>query len=154
AFAQTENFDIATFNSPAGWMRTEHEGALLLETRRMAFGRGEFCKVYVFPSRQVMFPSDPVEDFRLEFRARDSKVLSSTVLSRPQSGRTPDGWTTLTGYADFITQGMQGSRAGLGAGTPVRSLLVTYLGGGRIMGFLVLVSPNSYVRELEGFFDS
>ena len=153
-FAQTETLDLARFTPPAGWLRAQHEGALLLETRRMALGRAEFCKIYVFPSRPVMHPSEPAEDFKLEFMARTSRIMYVPTLPRPQSGRNPDGSTTLTGYADFITQGMQGSRAGLPAGTSVRALLVTYLGGGRIMGILVLVSPNSYVRELEGFFDS
>jgi len=136
---QLETFDIATFIRPPGWNRTESNGILLLQDHKMLQGRGVFCQIYLFPSQ----PSNALlaASFQNEWDAKVAGPLGLTQRPQPQSETTPDGWTVLTGRADYLKQGV-----------PMRTILVTAIGFGRVVSTVVTVSPYSYEAEIEGFF--
>jgi hypothetical protein len=136
---QLETFDIATFVPPAGWNRAEANGILLLQDRRILQGRAIFCQIYLFPSQ----PSYPLQAFSFQFEwdRKVAKPLGLTPLTKPESESTSDGWHVFTGRADYLRQGV-----------PMRTILVTAVGFGKVASVMVTVSPNSYEREVEEFF--
>jgi len=138
-YAQTETFDIATFVRPAGWIRAESNGILVLGTRRKVLGRVEFCQIYLFPSGAS--DAAPEANFERDWDAHIVTSLGIQARPSPQKETTPDGWTALTGYTDTVRQGM-----------PTRAILVTSTGFGRSVSIVVTVSPNAYQAELEQFF--
>jgi len=137
--AQTSTFDIATFVPPKGWSQAESNGVLVLQDRKRRQGRVEFCQIYIFPSQ----PSNatPTANFQLEWEARVARTFGVTGRPSPQTQTTPDGWTALIAFADFVWQGV-----------PTRAILVTTAGFGRLISVLVTVSPKSYQTELDNFF--
>jgi hypothetical protein len=136
---QLETFDIASFVRPPGWNRTESNGILLLQDHKMLQGRGVFCQIYLFPSQ----PSNALlaASFQNEWDAKVAGPWGITQRPAPQSETTPDGWTVLTGRADYLRQGV-----------PMRTILVTAIGFGKIVSTVVTVSPYSYEAEIENFF--
>jgi hypothetical protein len=137
--AQTESFDIATYVRPPGWSSAVSNGILVLQTRQSHLGRVEFCQIYLFPSTPSS--QSPAANFQNEWNARIVQSMGLSVRPAPQTETTPDGWTVLTGFADGLTQGV-----------PVRTMLITATGFGKSMTFLVTVSPGSYQKELNKFF--
>jgi hypothetical protein len=137
--AQTETFDIATFVRPAGWSSAVSNGTLVLQTRGTHLGRVEFCQIYLFPSA----PSSQgaAANFQSEWNAKIVQSLGLSASPAPKTETTPDGWTVLSGFADGVRQGVQ-----------LRAILLTATGFGKLMSFLVTVSPGSYQQELNQFF--
>ncbi len=151
ASARADSFDIANFTPPPGFTRTPGNGVLLLEGRKQALLRREFCQIFLIASRPPSKPS-PVDEFAPEFLSLASKFGPLKTLPAPQTQRTPDGWTVLTSHVDLVAQGTQG--VGIPPGTPVRAMLASYFGSGKVMSVFVVVSANSYVAELGAFFNS
>jgi hypothetical protein len=137
--AQTESFDIATFVRPPGWGLTQLNGILVLQDRRNVLGRVEFCQIYLVPS--LPSTSSPAANFQSEWDARIARPLSISTRPTAQTETTPDGWTVVIGYVDGIVRGV-----------PTRTMLVNSTGFGKTVSVVVLVSPNSYVAELDKFF--
>lgn len=138
-YAQVQTFDIATFIPPRGWSHTESNGALLLQDRKTVQGRVEFCQIYLFASRPSN--ANPAQNFQSEWQTKIGGNLRIDAQASPQTEQTPDGWTVLTAHADVVKQGV-----------PMRALLATASGFGKLVSVVVTVSPNSYQAELGGFF--
>ena len=138
---QTESFDIATFVAPHGWSRTEQNGILILQQRKAVLRRMEFCQIYFFPSRASQAGAQ--ENFGGEWASRIRGTFGVAEQVSPSSVETKDGWTIVIGAADTVMQG-----------TAMRTILSTATGFGSVFSVMVVVSPNSYVSELNSFFRS
>lgn len=137
--AQTESFDIATFISPPGWTHTESNGVLILQDRKSVLGNIQFCQIYLYPSSPSH--ASPAETFESEWDARVARPLSISSKPQPETETTPDGWTVLSGFADTLFQGV-----------PMRVILVSASGFGKIISVVVTVTPQAYLAELNKFF--
>lgn len=138
---QTETFDVATFAAPQGWSRTEQNGILILQQRKAVLRRTEFCQIYLFPSRASQAGAQ--ENFADEWAARIRGTFGAAEQVSRKSVETKDGWTVVIGAADTVTQGV-----------PMRTILSTATGFGSVFSVMAVVSPNSYVNELNSFFRS
>lgn len=138
---QTETFDIATFAAPRGWSRTEQNGILIVQQRKTVLRRAEFCQIYLFPSRASQDGAE--ENFRAEWATRIRSTFGVAEQVSQKSAKTQDGWTVVIGTADTMTQGVA-----------MRLLLSTATGFDSVFSVMVVVSPNSYVNELNSFFRS
>lgn len=137
--AQTESFDIATFVRPPGWSRAESNGILVLQGRKSVLGRIEFCQIYLFPSKPSH--SIPAANFQSEW---DAKIASTLGISGQPSAQTEpasDGWIAVVGHLDALVRGV-----------PTRAMLVNATGFEKTVSVAVMVSPNSYQKELNKFF--
>jgi hypothetical protein len=137
--AQTESFDIATFVRPPGWSRAESNGILVIQDRKSVQGRIEFCQIYLFPS--LPSNSSPAANFQSEWDARIARPLGISAQPTPQTEATPEGWIAVIGHVDVM----------IGA-VPTRTMLVNATGFGKTVSVAVMVSPNSYQKELDKFF--
>jgi hypothetical protein len=137
--AQTESFDIATFIPPAGWSHTESNGVLTLQSNKKVLGKIQFCQIYLFPSS----PSNasPAATFQSEWDSKVARPLGLSSKPQPEMQTTPDGWKVVTAHADMLFQGV-----------PMRAILVSANGFGKLVSVVVTVSPDSYQAELETFF--
>ena len=137
--AQTESFDIATFIPPAGWSHTESNGVLTLQSNKKVLGKIQFCQIYFFPSS----PSNasPAATFQSEWDSKVARPLGLSSRPQPEMQTTPDGWKVVTAHADMLFQGV-----------PMRAILVSANGFGKLVSVVVTVSPDSYQAELERFF--
>ncbi|HXR78644.1 MAG TPA: hypothetical protein VN737_21895 [Bryobacteraceae bacterium] len=136
---QTETFDIATFVAPQGWSRAEQNGILILQQRKAILRRTEFCQIYLFPSRTSQAGAQ--ENFGSEWATRIRGTFGVGEQASRKSLNTQDGWTVVIGAADTVREGVA-----------MRTLLSTATGFGSVFSVLVVVSPNSYVNELNAFF--
>ena len=141
ALAQTESFDIATFVRPKGWQRTEAEGALVLQHGTSAAGRTELCQILLYPSQ----PSgdNPATNFQREWDQKVAPNWTNMAVRPPQTEKTPNGWTVVTGSADAAPNG-----------TPRRVLLIVSTGFGRSFTILVALPPGACQPEFQQFFNS
>ena len=137
--AQTESFDIATFVRPPGWSRAESNGILVLQDRKSVQGRIDFCQIYLFPS--LPSNSSPTANFQSEWDARIARPLGISAQPTPQTEATPEGWIAVIGHVDVMIEAV-----------PTRTMLVNATGFGKTVSVAVMVSPNSYQKELDKFF--
>jgi hypothetical protein len=82
-----------------------------------------------------------MENFQNEWAAKFARPLGLSPRPLPQAEASPDGWTSLTDYADVMNQGAS-----------VRVILFTATGFGRFVSVGVSVSPNAYRSDLVEFF--
>ena len=134
AFAQTATFDIATFVPPRGWSRVESNGILILQDRKTFLGRTTFCQIYLFPSRPAN--ATALQNFQMEWESHVLTALGVAARPVPQTEQAPDGWTAITGFADFVRQGV-----------PMRGILSVVTGFGKTASVLVTVSPGDQARQ-------
>jgi hypothetical protein len=137
--AQTEFFDIDRFVRPSGWSRAESSGIVVLQDRKKVQGSTEFCQIYLFPSMPSR--SSPAANFQSEWDARIARPLGITVRPSPQIGPESEGWMPAIGHVDTIIRGV-----------PTRTMLVNATGFGKTVSVAVMVSPNSYLAEINKFF--
>jgi hypothetical protein len=128
-FAQTESFDIATFVRPMGWSRNESNGVLILQHSEKLLGQPKVCQIYLLPSRPSN--ADPMANFRRDWDAMVARPLGVTQAPAPQQETAPDGWTTVTVFADAMTQGL-----------PLSTILLTITGFGKSVSVVVKVTPK------------
>src|SRR5689334_13084390 len=103
AYAQTESFDIASFTAPSGWQRLDSNGKLGFFDARSVNGATHFCQILLFPSRASS--GKPMQDFMTEWNSKIVKATGYSKKPRTQTGRSPAGWSTITGYANITQQG-------------------------------------------------
>src|SRR5262245_58283068 len=99
AFGQTETFDIATFVAPRGWQRSESPGLVSFQASGMQGGRLSSCQIFVFASRPSK--ASPEANFQSEWYARIAQPLQTAAVPNPQTERTADGWTAVSGFVDL-----------------------------------------------------
>ena len=138
-FGQVESFDIATFIRPSGWSRSEINGIVVLQDRKTLMGQAAFCQIYLFPSQPTS--TSAAINFRTEWDARIRRTYRVITEPAPQTETTPDGWTAFSAVVDVVRQRV-----------PMRIVLVTSTGFGRMISVMVAVSPTLYQAELEAFF--
>ncbi len=139
---RTETFDIATFVRPPGWSRSESDGVLILSYAKIQPGQPHAlaCVIYLYPSRPST--AAPALEFQREWQATVGRSFGVSQHTPPEIQTSPDGWTALIARADIVAQG----------GIPVRTILVTSIGFGRLMSSMVYTSPDSCTAEIDDFF--
>ena len=98
-----ESFDIVRFVVPRGWKRTPSPGLLTFEVSGRRKGQPGSAQVFLFPSERSEVPA------ARSFQAAWSKLVDEPLgIGGPQHSeteQTPDGWTAITGRADYSHQG-------------------------------------------------
>ena len=139
--AQTDSFDIATFNAPKGWQRADSNGVALLQNYRTQNNLTSFCQILIFPSRATK--SNAVKNFEEEWKLRVVNPTGSKVKPATSTEKTPDGWTAVTGAANITNKGIT-----------YTCMLVAVTGFDKQMSILVNLAGQDYVAEVEKFLSS
>jgi hypothetical protein len=139
AAGQRETFDLASFTPPSGWERVESSGLLSFRVSRIAGGRSSSGQIFLFPSRPSS--ASPGANFEAEWVRLITTPLGAVGKPRPQTERTPDGWTAVTGAVNVVRQG-----------APFTAMLLTATGHGRMMSFVVQLVGQDLVPEVDAFF--
>lgn len=138
AFAQTENFDIATFIPPAGWQRESVDFAASYVTTNTK--TGGWCRISVYKS--IESSGDPIADFNSEWTALAEKDRAGMVKPNPESS-TEEGWTAHTGAGKFQWQGKD-----------AYVVLTTISGYGKVISIMVTNNGQEFMPEAERFLSS
>jgi hypothetical protein len=136
--AQTETFDIATYNPPKGWKRSTGQGYVIFQDGKQTGSTGSFCILIVYASRQSSGDAD--KDFKMEWTDLVEKPNSITVTPETQKEQTPEGWTVVNG-ATKLKEGLH----------EYTCMLVSVTGFGKVMSVLVKVAGQDYLADIENF---
>jgi len=139
--AQTESFDIASFTAPPGWQRIDSNGKLGFFDAKTTNGMTSFCQIVLFPSRASS--GNAMMDFNDEWKLRIVPSTGYTQKPKTKTGKSPDGWDTITGYTNVTQQG-----------ATYTCMLTTISGEGKLMSVLVNIAGQDYVPVVENFFKS
>jgi len=135
-----ESFDIAHFASPRGWRRIQSRGLLMFQVSRARNGQLSSGQISVFPSEPSHAP--PAQNFEVAW----SKLVVVPVggIGQPQqleTEQTPDGWTAVTGTADYSREG-----------AVFRAILINATGHGRTMSMVAIVQGQGFLADVVEFF--
>lgn len=101
AFAQTETFDIVTYQSPAGWKKQTADYAVSFS--RIDNLMGTWCQMGIYNS--VPNSGNPSTDFSNEWKSLvKPDTYAGAVEPLPRTS-IQDGWTYNTGTSKFQWQG-------------------------------------------------
>ena len=140
-YAQTETFDIATYSPPKGWERVVSNGVLLFQDMKTNNGETMFCHIFLYPSRVKR--ANPTKNFESEWIDKVVKPTGSKERPKIATGKTPDGWTVVTGLANITHEGVT-----------FTCILVSASGFGKQMSVLVKVAGQEYLTEVQSFLNT
>src|SRR5213593_2718441 len=95
ALAQRDTFDIASFESPAGWERSQRPGFLVFQSGRIQNGRMTSGQILVFQSRPTS--ASPADNFAAEWYRLVAQPLRVSIPPRIETRQGRDGWTLVIG---------------------------------------------------------
>jgi hypothetical protein len=131
-----ESFDIARFVPPPRWQRSQSPGLLGFQAQP---ARGSGAQLFMFASEPTR--ASPEENFQTAWRKLIAPQIGGLTPARTSSETTPDGWTAVTGAAQYTRQG-----------ATWRALLVAATGHGRTMSFVVHLLGQEHDAEVDAFF--
>lgn len=137
--AQTEKFDILTYQPPQGWKKETADFAISYV--KVNNDKGTWCRLAVYKS--INSSGNPDTDFTSEWR---SMVKPDTYVGaiQPQPQVTQaDGWTTNAGGSIFKWQGSDAT-----------IVLATISGYGKVLSIVVSMNSDSFMDEIEKFMGS
>jgi hypothetical protein len=135
-----ESFDIARFVRPRGWQRTQSPGLLSFQVSAARNGQLSSGQIFVLASE----PSGGAP--RENFEAAWSKLVVAPIggIGGPQqlqTEQTPDGWTAITGTADYSREG-----------AVFRAILINATGHERTMSMVAIVQGQGFLADVVAFF--
>jgi len=138
--AQTETFDITTYQPPIGWKKTNGQGYVLFEDHKSGNNAG-FCILVVYASRNSSGDAD--KDFQQEWN--DLVVKPNGNVSQPKIERekTPEGWMAVTGVTTLKENNVE-----------YALMLVSASGFGKVTSVLAKVSGDKYMPVIENFLNT
>jgi hypothetical protein len=137
-YAQTENFDIATFTVPQGWQRTDSTGIVSFHDARTDNGLTSFCQINLHVSRKSS--GNATKDFTTSWNELIVKPTNIKTKPKTQTEKTDDGWTVVSGSVNITTQGIT-----------FTCMLITTTGFNKTMSILVQVAGNQYTSIIQSF---
>ena len=135
--AQTETFDITTYQPPKGWKKTNGQGYVLYEDHKSGNEAG-FCILVVYASRNSSGDSD--KDFQQEWNDLVVKPNGKVPHPKIEKEKTPEGWMAITG----VTTLKEGN-------VEYALMLVIASGFGKTTSILAKVAGDSYMPTIESF---
>lgn len=138
-FAQTEKFDIASFNAPQGWQRVDSNGVLLFQDAKTDNNQLRFCQIYLYPSKTAN--ANKNKDFDNAWNSLVVSVTGSKKKPKTTSEKTPDGWTATSGADNMSVKGVN-----------YTAMVTSVSGFGRVMNILVNVAGEEYAAAVDNFF--
>ena len=141
AFSQTETFDIATFVPPKGWQRSDSNGTVLFQDVKNNNGQTSFCLIYLYPSHPTKL--SPMKNFESEWNYRVVRITGTKNKPKTESGKTEDGWTAVSGYANVTHQGIT-----------FTCMLIATTGFGKEMTIMVNVAGPEYMTDVQNFLNT
>ncbi len=139
AFAQTEKFDIASFNPPQGWQRMDSNGVVIFHDYKTKNNLTSFGQIILFPSRATK--TNATANFKDEWNLKVVQPTGTKAKPTTQTETTPDGWTAVTGYSNITTPGIS-----------YMTMLVTATGFGRTMSVMANTAGSDHAATIEKFF--
>ncbi len=139
-FSQKEKFDIATFIPPIGWQRIDTNGTVAFFESKTVNGLTRFCQIILYPS------GNSQDNANKNFNAAWQNLVAIPTKSKAkpviETGKTPDGWTVVTGAANVTFQGLN-----------YNSMVSSITGFGKTMNVQVNTTGGDYQATLERFFN-
>ncbi|MEI9921459.1 MAG: hypothetical protein WDO14_22130 [Bacteroidota bacterium] len=134
SFAQTETFDILTFQDPVGYKRTQTTDYVLFFK---SIGQ-HYCQIAVFASRAGN--GEPRQEFIAEWNDLVKKSKNVEAPSNAIQKGPLDGWSYVTGTApikyekgDYVT------------------MIISVIGHGRVTSISVDVNSDEFNADIEKF---
>jgi hypothetical protein len=137
AVAQTETFDILTFNDPTDYPRTV--GADYVSFVKTA-GTG-YCQIIVYRSRAGN--GEPTQEFKNEWADLIKKIRKADVPANVDHKILADGWSIVMGSA--VIQFDKGNYVGL---------LTSIIGHGRVTSVNINANTEQFNADIEKFLAS
>jgi hypothetical protein len=140
ALAQaSENFDIATFRSPAGWAKRTSEASLQISTEDKA--KGTYCLISLL--RSVPGIGNSRENFDAAWQTVVKTVVNPTAAPQMFPSNNPEDWALEGGFAPFEKDGEKGI-----------AVLYTISGYGKMVNILILANTDTHVQNITAFVES
>src|SRR5205823_7085272 len=98
-----ESFDTVQFVAPRGWKRTPSPGLLTFEASGRRKGQPGSAQVFLFASERSEVPA--ARSFEAAWRKLVDEPLGVGSPQHTDTEQTPDGWTAITGRADYSHDG-------------------------------------------------
>jgi len=136
-FAQTETFDITTFQPPKDWKKTNGQGYVLFQDAKAGNDAG-FCILVVYASRKSSGDAD--KDFQQEWKDLVVKPNGTVPEPKIEKEKTPEGWTAVTGVTTLKESNVE-----------YALMLVTASGFGKTTSILAKVAGDKYMPIIENF---
>lgn len=140
-YAQTENFDIATFVPPPGWQRHDSLGSRAFFESKIHDREGGFCQIIMYPSADSAY--NPKANFETAWDNLASRTTGFGPRPRRQTENTHGGWTIVTGGG--VISHPLGS---------YNTVLACISGYGKTMSIQVNLSADKYAAVVEEFFNT
>ena len=137
SFAQsTETFDIATFQAPTGWKKTNKDGVLIFNTSNQQKNTYALIMLYASGESSGNAKSDFESDWQ-QFIAGQLGVKNKPQL---EPAKSVEGWQSITGGAAFESE--MGNSA---------VILNTFSGNGKTFSMAAVFNSQDYLPEIEAF---
>lgn len=127
---QTETLDIVTYTPPAGWAKTDKEGAVVYSDVNKA--TGGFCVLTIYSSTTSAGSAD--KDFANDWNNFVVKPFKADANPKTETQTNSDGWKGTVGSAPIETDG----------GLKGYAILTVFSGFGKTAAILVLLNDQSY----------
>lgn len=137
-FAQTQKFDLVSYNAPKGWKKEATEQTIQWSQED---AKGNFCIIMIFKS--LASSANAKENFTNAWDAVVKGTVKVTATPEMQAPSSEDGWEAQSGYAPFEAEGQKGV-----------AILATSTGYNKMVNILVLTNSDVYQNEMNAFFES
>ena len=139
--AQSEKFDIASFNPPKGWQRIDSNGMILFHNYVTNNGLTSFCQIFLYPSRAGS--NDASKEFNDEWNSKIALPTGIKTMPQTETEKTPEGWTIVRGTTTITQQGLT-----------YTCMLVAISGYERVMSIRINLAGQDFLGDLDNFFKS
>lgn len=141
SFAQKkENFDLATYNVPAGFKKTSNTNNVVGYTITND-QKGTYCQIGIYGSTNSKGSLEA--DFESEWQELVVKTYKPTTKPEMAPKTSENGWDAQVGAAPFEYNGAQGA-----------AMLVTASNNNRCMSIVILTNTGDYQGVIEKFLES
>ncbi|MCC7400913.1 MAG: hypothetical protein IT214_05470 [Chitinophagaceae bacterium] len=137
--AQKENFDMATYNVPAGWKKIRSADALQFSKEDEA--SGAYCLITLYKS--VPGTANAKENFDMAWASLVKEMVTVSAAPEMQPPALENGWEAQSGYAPFEADGNKGL-----------AILVTSSGFDKMVNLMILTNTDVYEKEMTAFIES
>lgn len=134
-----EKFDIVTFTAPKGWQKENKPTAVQFATHNET--TGAFGVMMLFKS--VTTTNNSVKTFDISWDSFVNRQFTLTGKLEKQPSAIENGWTIESGMAPYEQDGTKGV-----------AMLVSAIGGGKVMNLLILTNTNDYQTDVSAFIGS
>jgi hypothetical protein len=133
-FCQTETLDIMKFTPPAGWTRTEKDGALVfIGVNKTTNG---FCVLSFYGS--IPSSGRPDTDFTNQWKTLAVNTFKAQPNPKTESSTNSDGWQVIIGASEIESEGGK-----------MIALLTVFSGFGKTASVLTVVNDETLLARVD-----